>query len=135
LRVQASGIPPDAAAGQLYWHGGQSAIIRSHTGAAVVSAADTGHGVVVAYEADAVTPDDHLGWSVLVTGPTLPGPRPPRGALPAGAEPLVTIGANRPGDEMAGHRRPVAARRNSPPRSVQAPGTMGLALEAPQNAG
>ncbi len=43
-------------------------IIRSHLGASVVAAADTAPGVVVAYEADAIDPDDHLGWSVIVTG-------------------------------------------------------------------
>ena len=43
-------------------------IIRSHPGAAVVSEADTGRGVVVAYEADDIDPATHLGWSVVVTG-------------------------------------------------------------------
>jgi len=43
-------------------------IIRSHAGAAVISAADTDGSVVVAYEADAIDPDDHVGWSVVVTG-------------------------------------------------------------------
>ncbi len=43
-------------------------IIRSHSGAAVVSEADTGRGVVVAYEADDIDPVAHLGWSVVVTG-------------------------------------------------------------------
>jgi nitroimidazol reductase NimA-like FMN-containing flavoprotein (pyridoxamine 5'-phosphate oxidase superfamily) len=41
-------------------------VIRSHTGAAIVTAA--GQRVVVAYEADAIDPDTHLGWSVVVTG-------------------------------------------------------------------
>lgn len=41
-------------------------IIRSHTGAALVTAAE--RGVVVAYEADAIDPDEHVGWSVVVTG-------------------------------------------------------------------
>lgn len=43
-------------------------IIRTHSGAAVVSDADTDHGVVVAYEADDIDPVTHLGWSVVVTG-------------------------------------------------------------------
>ncbi|MEU1788157.1 pyridoxamine 5'-phosphate oxidase family protein [Streptomyces sparsogenes] len=45
-------------------------IIRTHEGAALtarVGQAD-GQGVVVAYEADAIDPDTHLGWSVVVTG-------------------------------------------------------------------
>lgn len=41
-------------------------IIRSHTGAAIVTAAE--QGVVVAYEADSIDPDEHVGWSVVVTG-------------------------------------------------------------------
>lgn len=41
-------------------------IIRSHTGAALLSAAE--RGVVVAYEADRFDPDEHVGWSVVVTG-------------------------------------------------------------------
>jgi nitroimidazol reductase NimA-like FMN-containing flavoprotein (pyridoxamine 5'-phosphate oxidase superfamily) len=43
-------------------------IIRSHSGAAIVSDADTDRGVVVAYEADDIDPITHLGWSVVVTG-------------------------------------------------------------------
>lgn len=39
-------------------------IIRTHLGAAVLSAL----GMVVAYQADAIDPDEHLGWSVIVTG-------------------------------------------------------------------
>ncbi|TLS45336.1 pyridoxamine 5'-phosphate oxidase family protein [Streptomyces montanus] len=45
-------------------------VIRTHEGAALTShtrQAD-GRGVVVAYEADAIDPDTHLGWSVVVTG-------------------------------------------------------------------
>ncbi|WP_317440829.1 pyridoxamine 5'-phosphate oxidase family protein [Streptomyces collinus] len=45
-------------------------VLRTHEGAALTShaeeTADT--GVVVAYEADAIDPDTHLGWSVVVTG-------------------------------------------------------------------
>jgi hypothetical protein len=39
-------------------------IIRTHLGAAVLSAV----GLVVAYQADAIDPLEHLGWSVIVTG-------------------------------------------------------------------
>ncbi|WP_192583133.1 pyridoxamine 5'-phosphate oxidase family protein [Streptomyces albicerus] len=45
-------------------------IIRTHEGAALTAHtrhAD-GEGVVVAYEADAINPETHLGWSVVVTG-------------------------------------------------------------------
>ncbi|MEV5869077.1 pyridoxamine 5'-phosphate oxidase family protein [Streptomyces tendae] len=45
-------------------------VIRTHEGAALTSrtrkAGDP--GVVVAYEADSIDPDTHLGWSVVVTG-------------------------------------------------------------------
>jgi hypothetical protein len=45
-------------------------VIRTHEGAALTSrareAADP--GVVVAYEADAIDPATHLGWSVVATG-------------------------------------------------------------------
>ncbi|NBE54542.1 pyridoxamine 5'-phosphate oxidase family protein [Streptomyces boluensis] len=46
-------------------------VIRTHEGAALTAQAhraDTGTGVVVAYEADAIDPRTHLGWSVVVTG-------------------------------------------------------------------
>ena len=43
-------------------------IIRSHLGTALTVAAGFAAGVVVAYEADAIDPGDHLGWSVVVTG-------------------------------------------------------------------
>ncbi|MFE6281558.1 pyridoxamine 5'-phosphate oxidase family protein [Streptomyces sp. NPDC057877] len=45
-------------------------IIRTHEGAALTSHARraNGQGVVVAYEADAIDPDTHLGWSVVATG-------------------------------------------------------------------
>jgi nitroimidazol reductase NimA-like FMN-containing flavoprotein (pyridoxamine 5'-phosphate oxidase superfamily) len=45
-------------------------IIRSHAGAAIVSAAE--RGVVVAYEADTIDPDSRVGWSVVVTGVAKP---------------------------------------------------------------
>ncbi|MFE9609752.1 pyridoxamine 5'-phosphate oxidase family protein [Streptomyces sp. NPDC006012] len=45
-------------------------VIRTHKGAELTSYARRadGAGVVVAYEADAIDPDTHLGWSVVVTG-------------------------------------------------------------------
>ncbi len=43
-------------------------IIRTHSGAAVVSDTDNDRGVVVAYEADDIDPVTRLGWSVVVTG-------------------------------------------------------------------
>ncbi|WP_225823952.1 pyridoxamine 5'-phosphate oxidase family protein [Streptomyces naphthomycinicus] len=45
-------------------------LIRTHEGAALTSHGEDadGTGVVVAYEADAIDPDTHLGWSVFVTG-------------------------------------------------------------------
>ncbi|MGW1024673.1 pyridoxamine 5'-phosphate oxidase family protein [Streptomyces sp. NPDC002577] len=45
-------------------------VIRTHEGAALTAHAGQtdGQGVVVAYEADAIDPDTHLGWSVVVTG-------------------------------------------------------------------
>ncbi|MFE0252349.1 pyridoxamine 5'-phosphate oxidase family protein [Streptomyces sp. NPDC059010] len=45
-------------------------VIRTHEGAALTSRAlqAGAPGVVVAYEADAIDPDTHIGWSVVVTG-------------------------------------------------------------------
>ncbi|WP_030419371.1 pyridoxamine 5'-phosphate oxidase family protein [Streptomyces sp. SCSIO 75703] len=45
-------------------------VIRTHEGAALTSRTRTADdpGVVVAYEADAIDPETHLGWSVVVTG-------------------------------------------------------------------
>ncbi|OLZ65294.1 pyridoxamine 5'-phosphate oxidase [Streptomyces sp. IMTB 2501] len=49
---------------------GGDIVIRTREGAALASPAQEGDGtgVVVAYEADAIDPDTHLGWSVVVTG-------------------------------------------------------------------
>ena len=49
---------------------GGDVVIRTHEGAALTSQAQQADrpGVVVAYEADAIDPDTHLGWSVVVTG-------------------------------------------------------------------
>ncbi|WP_193433409.1 pyridoxamine 5'-phosphate oxidase family protein [Streptomyces fodineus] len=45
-------------------------VIRTHEGAALTARAGQagGQGIVVAYEADAIDPGTHLGWSVVVTG-------------------------------------------------------------------
>ncbi|MXM69152.1 pyridoxamine 5'-phosphate oxidase family protein [Streptomyces sp. HUCO-GS316] len=49
---------------------GGDIVIRTHEGAALTSRTRPagGPGVVVAYEADVIDPDTHLGWSVVVTG-------------------------------------------------------------------
>ncbi|MFR9725541.1 pyridoxamine 5'-phosphate oxidase family protein [Streptomyces sp. MS19] len=49
---------------------GGDVVIRTHEGAAMTSRTRQagGPGVVVAYEADAIDPVTHLGWSVVVTG-------------------------------------------------------------------
>ncbi|MFD9483675.1 pyridoxamine 5'-phosphate oxidase family protein [Streptomyces sp. NPDC059991] len=49
---------------------GDDIIVCLHEGAAFASldAPGPGSAVVVAYEADAIDPDTHLGWSVVVTG-------------------------------------------------------------------
>lgn len=45
-------------------------VIRTHEGAALTARARQAGdpGVVVAYEADSIDPETHLGWSVVVTG-------------------------------------------------------------------
>ncbi|MGW4561143.1 pyridoxamine 5'-phosphate oxidase family protein [Streptomyces sp. NPDC004561] len=49
---------------------GGDIVIRTHEGPALTSHAEEAvdADVVVAYEADAIDPDTHLGWSVVVTG-------------------------------------------------------------------
>ncbi|WP_338678246.1 pyridoxamine 5'-phosphate oxidase family protein [Streptomyces sp. SCSIO 30461] len=49
---------------------GEDIIVQLHEGAALTSivAPTDETGVVVAYEADVIDPDTHLGWSVVVTG-------------------------------------------------------------------
>lgn len=47
---------------------GDAVIMRSHLGGGLASAVGAARGVVVAYEADAIDPVEHLGWSVVVTG-------------------------------------------------------------------
>ena len=45
-------------------------VIRTHEGAALTARTRQARdlGVVVAYEADDIDPDTHIGWSVVVTG-------------------------------------------------------------------
>lgn len=49
---------------------GENVIVRLHDGATLTSivAPTDAAGVVVAYEADVIDPETHLGWSVVVTG-------------------------------------------------------------------
>ncbi|WP_166348646.1 pyridoxamine 5'-phosphate oxidase family protein [Phytoactinopolyspora limicola] len=48
---------------------GGDVVIRTHLGSAITSMLGSSQtGVVVAYEADDIDPDSHLGWSVVVTG-------------------------------------------------------------------
>lgn len=48
----------------------EAVVVRLHDGATLASiAAPAGSpGIVVAYEADVIDPETHLGWSVVVTG-------------------------------------------------------------------
>ncbi|GAA3046147.1 pyridoxamine 5'-phosphate oxidase family protein [Streptomyces roseofulvus] len=49
---------------------GEDVIVRLHDGATLASLVTPTQaaGVVVAYEADVIDPETHLGWSVVVTG-------------------------------------------------------------------
>ena len=47
---------------------GDQVIIRSYLGTAIASAVGGNPGTVVAYEADLIDPDVHLGWSVIIIG-------------------------------------------------------------------
>lgn len=47
---------------------GETIIVRSHLGAAIVAHAGTSDGTVVCYEADDLDPVRHTGWSVIATG-------------------------------------------------------------------
>jgi hypothetical protein len=47
---------------------GNRIIIRAYLGTAIASAVGASGGTVVAYEADMIDSDDHLGWSVIVVG-------------------------------------------------------------------
>ncbi len=52
----------------IYLVDGETIIVRSHLGAAIVAPAGTGDGTVVCYEADDLDPVRHTGWSVIATG-------------------------------------------------------------------
>ncbi|MFF5336186.1 pyridoxamine 5'-phosphate oxidase family protein [Streptomyces sp. NPDC013181] len=49
---------------------GEDIIVQLHDGATLTSIVTPAHaaGVVVAYEADVIDPETHVGWSVVVTG-------------------------------------------------------------------
>ncbi len=47
---------------------GDQIIIRAYLGTAISAAIRDGAGTVVAYEADLIDPDTHLGWSVIIVG-------------------------------------------------------------------
>ncbi|MFG2666505.1 pyridoxamine 5'-phosphate oxidase family protein [Streptomyces sp. NPDC048387] len=49
---------------------GEDIIVQLHDGSALTTIVTPtqADGVVVAYEADAIDPDTHIGWSVVVTG-------------------------------------------------------------------
>ena len=47
---------------------GDQIVIRAHLGAAITAATGSEGGTVVAYEADMIDTDEHLGWSVIVVG-------------------------------------------------------------------
>lgn len=47
---------------------GSDVVVRTHPGAAVVSAVGEAAGVVVAYEADEISATTRAGWTVIVTG-------------------------------------------------------------------
>lgn len=47
---------------------GDYVVIRTDSGAAITSELRAEAGTIVAYEADAIDPAEHLGWSVIVVG-------------------------------------------------------------------
>jgi Pyridoxamine 5'-phosphate oxidase len=47
---------------------GNQVVIRAYMGTTIHTAVDENAGVVVAYEADLIDPDTHLGWSVIIVG-------------------------------------------------------------------
>jgi hypothetical protein len=47
---------------------GEQVIIRTYLGTAISAAVGDRSGTVVAYEADLIDPDSHLGWSVIIVG-------------------------------------------------------------------
>ncbi len=47
---------------------GDRIMIRSYLGTAIAAAVGGNSGMVVAYEADHIDGESHLGWSVIITG-------------------------------------------------------------------
>ncbi len=47
---------------------GDQVVIRAYLGTAIATAVGSNTGMVVAYEADLIDPDTHLGWSVIIVG-------------------------------------------------------------------
>ena len=47
---------------------GDQVIIRAYLGTAISAAVRDQSGTVVAYEADLIDPDTHIGWSVIIVG-------------------------------------------------------------------
>jgi nitroimidazol reductase NimA-like FMN-containing flavoprotein (pyridoxamine 5'-phosphate oxidase superfamily) len=47
---------------------GNQVVIRAYLGTAIDTAVGDNAGMVVAYEADLIDPDSHLGWSVIIVG-------------------------------------------------------------------
>jgi hypothetical protein len=47
---------------------GDQVVIRADLGEAIAAVPGPEGGTVVAYEADMIDPDDHVGWSVVVVG-------------------------------------------------------------------
>jgi nitroimidazol reductase NimA-like FMN-containing flavoprotein (pyridoxamine 5'-phosphate oxidase superfamily) len=47
---------------------GNQVVIRAYVDTAIHTAVGDNAGMVVAYEADLIDPDTHLGWSVIIVG-------------------------------------------------------------------
>ena len=47
---------------------GDQVVIRAYVGTTIDVAVGENTGMVVAYEADLIDPDTHLGWSVIIVG-------------------------------------------------------------------
>jgi nitroimidazol reductase NimA-like FMN-containing flavoprotein (pyridoxamine 5'-phosphate oxidase superfamily) len=47
---------------------GDQVVIRAYVSTAIATAVGSNAGMVVAYEADLIDPDTHLGWSVIIVG-------------------------------------------------------------------
>jgi hypothetical protein len=66
--------------------------IALRSGAAIVTAARAGTGVIVCYEADAIDPATQLGWTVVATGPaTLVDDPHPAARYRQALEPWVAV--------------------------------------------